>query len=262
MAEINLFPGLGLPVDFSSPAIGLGGGPMFANGIGGRTPYFTGGQSPPTVGGSAPTGGGAPMNPAPTYQQVMGNPTAYAGTSFDPARYLTYPGSPYGPGNADQQPPMTNTGNGSIPGYGLNYWNVQNDPTGQNHNVYANYLSNVNDPIAQSVGQALTSNSTLREAALNWLRANVQPGASTANPNATDFRTFYRATLNNQFPNGTGTSGANTSNGVPTLFGGTTPTTPTTTTPTTGTEIPQEPLPLACRPPQRYIRQGIAQRLD
>lgn len=38
---------------------------------------------------------------APTQSAVNANPSGFAGTSFDPARALTFPGSPYGPGTGN-----------------------------------------------------------------------------------------------------------------------------------------------------------------
>jgi len=128
-----------------------------------------------------------PFTAAPTQSQVNAAPSQFAGTSFDPARYLTYPGSLYGNGTGNGNP---NTGMFSQQGgarvgsgvgdgnggdsyagprpdptktYGSGYWNAQNDPQGFNHNIYANFLSqntDINTPqgrLANIISQMLTS---------------------------------------------------------------------------------------------------------
>jgi len=85
--------------------------PNGGQGGGGGAPGGSGQNSAGTFASGNPFGIGLPNSsntlaasgqmPAPTQQQVNNNPGIYAGTSFDPARALTFPGSPYGPGTGN-----------------------------------------------------------------------------------------------------------------------------------------------------------------
>lgn len=149
--------------------------------------------------------------PAPTQQQVNNNPSAYAGTSFDPARYLTYPGSPYGPGNY-----VASTGGSTGAPSPQSLATTQSDPTGQNHNIYANFLA-AQSPAALVLSQMLTAGEAPMRQAQQWLAANVRPDANTANPGA-DFGSLgqYWSGFNNSISgNGTATPGVpNLGNGI------------------------------------------------
>lgn len=208
---------------------------------------------------------------APTQAQVSANPGNFAGSSFDPSKYLTYPGSMYGNGTGNGNPNTgmfaqqggARMGNPPEPGqvgdtyagprpdptrtYGNGYWNAQNDPQGFNHNIYANFLSqntNINTPVgrlANVLSQMLTSGEGPMRQAQQWLAQNVLPGSTTMKPGA-DGSAIMRAwgQLNNGISaNGNATAGVGgLGNGINPLTGGPVVTPPRTTSgesSTTGT---------------------------
>jgi len=183
---------------------------------------------------------------APTQAQVNANPGNFAGSSFDPSKYLTYPGSLYGNGTGNGNP---NTGMFASQGgarmgyppepgqvgdtyagprpdptktYGNGYWNAQNDPQGFNHNIYAPFLSqntDINTPqgrLANIISQMLTSGEGPMRQAQQWLQQNVRPGATSMNPGA-DGSAIMRAW--GQLNNGISANG-NATPGVPNLGNG------------------------------------------
>ncbi len=162
MAVVNLFGDNGLPLDYGMPNIGPGifpqnnlifGPPDYQQIADVNAPnnnaipngYYIGPSGdllPLSTGNSVPSGfylgpngqqlplsTGSPIPPAPTQSMVNANPSQFAGTSFDPSRYLTYPGSPYGNGtgngnnngnpfsgaSAGRAPFVPDTGNGGAP---------------------------------------------------------------------------------------------------------------------------------------------------
>lgn len=116
---------------------------------------------------------------------------------------------------------------------GLANFNPRADPTGVNHNIYANFLA-AQSPIALVLSQMLTAGEAPMRLAQQWLAQNVRPDATTANPGAdTSAINRYWVDFNNSISrNGNATVGVNTlGNGVDT---------PTTTT-TTGNGITYGP---------------------
>ena len=248
---------------------GGGGGALDQWYIGPNGQLMSSGGIPLSTGstpGSIPPGFSAP-----TQSQVNDKPSQFTGSSFDPARYLTYPGSLYGNGTGNGNP---NTGMFAQQGgarmgyppepgqvgdtyagprpdptktYGNGYWNAQNDPQGFNHNIYAPFLSqntDINTPVgrlANVLSQMLTSGEGPMRQAQQWLQQNVRPGATTMNPGA-DGSAIMRAwgQLNNGISvNGNATAGVGgRGNGIDPLTGGPVVTTPRTTSgesSTTGT---------------------------
>jgi len=224
-----------------------------------------------------------PFTTAPTQAQVNANPSQYAGTSFDPSRYLTYPGSLYGNGTGNGNPntgmfASQGGGRGNYPQepgqvgdtyagprpdptktYGNGYWNAQNDPQGFNHNIYAPFLSQNTDistpqgQLANILSQMLTSGEGPMRQAQQWLQQNVRPGATSMNPGA-DGSAIMRSwgQLNGSSPNGNATPGVpNLGNGINPLTGGTPPpaNTQQQTPPPSGTQTP---------PPTPTLTQGQA----
>lgn len=151
---------------------------------------------------------------APTQASVNANPSAYAGTSFDPARYLTYAGSPYGPGLSGNA--STGASGSGTPPSPQSLATTLSDPTGQNHNIYANFLA-AQSPVAQILAQMLTAGEAPMRQAQQWLAANVRPDATTANPGAdfTSLGQFWSGLNNSISANGNATPGVpNLGNGI------------------------------------------------
>lgn len=264
MAVVNLFGDNGLPLDYGMPNIGPGifpqnnlifGPPDYQQIADVNAPnnnaipngYYIGPSGdllPLSTGNSVPSGfylgpngqqlplsTGSPIPPAPTQSMVNANPSQFAGTSFDPSRYLTYPGSPYGNGtgngnnngnpfsgaSAGRAPFVPDTGNGGAPfagnptaGFGgpNGGFDPRLDPGGVNHNIYANFLR-AQSPVALVLAQMLTAGVGPMQAAQQWLAANVAPDATTANPgaNGDDIMRSWGALNANIAPNGNATPG-------------------------------------------------------
>lgn len=178
-----------------------------------------------------PLSTGSPIPPAPTQSQINANPSQFSGTSFDPSRYLTFPGSPYGNGTGNgnnngnpfsgatsgRAPFVPDTGNGGAPfagnpnaGYNgpTGVFDPRLDPTGVNHNIFANFLR-AQSPVALVLAQMLTAGEGPMRQAQQWLAANVAPEATTANPNANsdDLMRAWGSLNASIAPNGNATPG-------------------------------------------------------